>query len=185
MHLSDSPFSSVNLKKDPNRFLTLLGVNPKQFDEIFEKVYNYELINQKQRHILWREERVKRMVDKYSEILREYLCITLLYLRQYNIQTVIATGFGISQVHVSRIIERISKALPEILPVPERAAKSLEKQIKQISPEAKEKYNATLIIDASEQNIQRNQDNFQQKEDYSGKKKFTAKSSKLLKHKAG
>ena len=96
MPLQSSPFSSVNLRENHKHFLILVGVTVEQFDEIFEKVLAHELSHQQRRHQLWLKERVVRMVNKNTATLREHLCITLLYLRQFNIQEVLATSFGIS-----------------------------------------------------------------------------------------
>lgn len=177
MALQDSPFSSVNLRQKPRRFLTLLGVSVEQFDAIFEKLYELELQYQYRRHCLWRRERVEKMVAGNIENLREYLCITLLYIRQYNIQEVLATSFDISQAHVSKIVNRISLMLEKILPVPEKVVESLTEYLQKMDPKIREKYAATLIIDASEQRIERSQDKQKQRHDYSGKKNVTVENS--------
>lgn len=179
MALSDSHFSSVNLRKNPKRFLTMLGVSIEQFDLIFEKLYQFELFNQRRRHPLWREERVEKLVANNAANLREYLCITLLYLRQYHIQDSIATAFGISQGLVSRIINRISQHLEQILPTPARTSEALAQAVSEIAPELRKEYDATLIIDASEQRIERNHDALKQREEYSGKKSAIVENSKL------
>ena len=178
MALIDSPFSSVKLRNRPQRFLTLLGVSVEQFDAIFEKLYQAELQHQKRYHSLWRKERVERLVARNEKTLREYLCITLLYIRQYNIQEVLAASFDISQAQISKIISRTSKLLEEILPTPEKAVESLTERIKQIDSALRRQYNATAIIDASEQRIERHQDQDQQQRDYSGKKSATPENSR-------
>ena len=177
MPLQDSLLSSVQLRQKPKRFVTLLGVSVEQFDSIFEKLYELELEFHYSRHRLWRKERVDKMVANNVENLREYLCITLLYLRQYNIQEVIAASFDISQSRVSRIVNRISVMLEMILPVPEKVVESLTGHLQKLDPKIREKYAATLIIDASEQRVERNQDAEKQKLDYSGKKNVTAENS--------
>lgn len=177
MALQDSPFSSIKLRQKPKRFLTLLGVSIEQFDSIFEKLCDLELQYQYRRHRLWRKERIEKMVAGNTANLREYLCITLLYIRQYNIQEVLATSFNISQAHVSKIVNRISLMLEKILPVPEKVAESLTDHLQQIDPKIREKYAATLIIDASEQRIERSQDKQKQRNDYSGKKSVTVENS--------
>lgn len=178
MALSDSRFSSVNLRKTPSRFLILLGVNVEQFDAIYEKLYQLELSRQKGRHCLWREERVERLVASNAGNLKEYLCITLLYLRQYQIQESLATAFRVSQGLISRIIDNTSKHLEQILPTPERTTEALAEAVRQINPELRKEYDATLIVDASEQRIERNSDKAKQREEYSGKKSVIVASSK-------
>ena len=178
MSLQDSPFSSVKLQKNPQRFLTLLGVSVEQFDAIFEKLYEYDFLVQLHRHRLWRKERVEKMVKKSAPTLREYLCITLLYIRQYNIQEVLATSFDISQAHVSVVVNRTSKMLEHILPTPEKTVEALTERISQIDPKLRDSFSATMIIDASEQRIERSQDKQKQRADYSGKKNVTTENSK-------
>lgn len=178
MDLAASPFSSTNLRKKPKRFVALLGVSIDQFDAIFEKVYQTELAIQKRHLSLRQPKRVERMVSKQRDNLREYLCITLLYLRQYNIQEVLATSFGISQARISKIIHKVSLLLEEALPVPQKAAASIYETLKQIDPHLLKQYDATLIVDASEQRIERSEDKTQQRLDYSGKKSAIAENSR-------
>lgn len=167
----NSPFASENLRKNPKRFMILLGVTPEQFDLIFKKLIDYELKTQSRMLALWSAERIKRLINKNESLLREYLTITLLYIRQYNIQEVIATSFGITQPHISRIISKIVKILENILPIPELALESLIKRIKRIPASIRKSYSATLIIDATDQRIERPKDQQKQMENYSGKKK--------------
>lgn len=184
MKIQDSPLSSKNLRKRPKRFLTLLGVEPEQFDSIFDKLYEYEIENQKREHRLWKSERVEKLVNNHKEYLREYLTITFLYLRQYNTQEVIATVFGTSQSEVSKIVARITNILEKVVPVPLKAAIKLAERIKDIPEEIRKKYSATLIIDATEQRVERSKYEEKQAKDYSGKKNAMRRSSKFLKHKA-
>ncbi len=46
MNLTDSPLSSVHLRICPKRFETLLGLCIEEFDALFEKVYDAELLLQ-------------------------------------------------------------------------------------------------------------------------------------------
>lgn len=180
MALVDSPLSSVKLREKPERFLTLLGVSIEQFDAIYTKLYEYELLHRQGSHPLWRRERVERMIARSTEVLREYLCITLLYLRQYNIQEILAASFDISQAQVSKIVARIGESLEKILPVPERAVAALAQRIEQIDTTIRNDYSATLIIDASEQRIERSQNQEQQRQDYSGKKKCHSRKFQVI-----
>ncbi len=184
MALVDSPHSSVKLREKPERFLTLLGVTVEQFDTIYTKLRHYEVLQQQRSHPLRRRARVEKMIARNTETLREYLCITLLYLRQYNIQEVLAASFDLSQAQVSKIVNRISKTLEEILPVPKNAVSALSERIEQIDPAIRNDYSATLIIDASEQRIERSQNQEQQRQEFSGKKNTIAESFRSSLHKA-
>lgn len=184
MELQDSLFSSVNLKKYPDRLLTLLGVTVEQFDFLFVSVKHQEFLRQSSHLLLWSEDRIARMVDRYSSVIREHLCITLLYLRQYNTQEVIATAFDLTQGQISKIISKISPLLADCLPIPEVMSQILSDRIEQMDSSIKESYSATLIIDASEQQIERNHDQNQQREDYSGKKNTIPGNFKLFRLKS-
>lgn len=184
MALVDSPHSSVRLREKPERFLTLLGVTVEQFDAIYTKLHQYEVLQRQRSHPLRRRERVEKMIARSAEALREYLCITLLYIRQYNIQEVLAASFDLSQAQVSKIVNRISKILEEILPVPANAVLALSERIEQMDPTLRNDYSATLIIDASEQRIERSQNQQQQRQDFSGKKNTIVENFSSSLHKA-
>lgn len=113
----DTPFSYANLRKNPRRFFTPLGVTVEQFDAILGKLLRLEVERQKKRLPLRSPKRIEPMVTRYADTLREHLCITLLYLRRYNVQEVIATAFGISRGQVSKIIRRILPLLEALLKV--------------------------------------------------------------------
>lgn len=174
MALLDSPLSSVQLREHPKRFQTLLGVRLDEFDALFDHIYAVELAQQQARHGLWSPERVERLVHKYRPTLREHLCVTLLYLRQYPLQDVLAASFDLSQGHVSRIIKRMLPLLSQVLPTPSLTVDALQAWLEALPEDLRAEYAATLIIDASEQRIERSVDESQQRKDYSGKKSVTA-----------
>lgn len=174
MALSDSPLSSVHLRKRPKRFHSLLGLHVQEFDHLFDKVYKAERDRQYKNHGLWTIERVERLVSRYEPTLREHLCVAFLYLRQYPLQDVLAASFEISQGQISRIIKRMLPLLIRVLPTPSLTVEKLHSFLLLLPKELREEYAATLIIDASEQRIERSTDYDQQKKDYSGKKSATA-----------
>lgn len=140
MSLLDSPLSSTHLRLHPQRFEALLGLSVEAFDALFEKVYKAEIVHQKRRHRLWCEARVERMVHRYRLLLREYLVLTLLYLRQYPIQQVLAASFAISQSQVNRIIERMTRLLEALLPTPEVTAQAILAFVETLADELLETY---------------------------------------------
>lgn len=180
MNLQDSPLSSSTLRQTPERFLTLLGVTVEQFDALFEQLYQRMLDDYRRRHRLWREERLRTLLERYRQTYREHLCITILYLRQYMIQETLAATYALHQASVSKIVARISQLLETILPIPERAAQCVYERIQQMTPEHRQAVAATLIIDASEQRIERSSDHKQQKHDYSGKKKCHTRKTQFV-----
>jgi hypothetical protein len=174
MKLEDSLLSSVKLRSKPQRFLTLLGVTSAQFDEIFEQFYDLHVRNQVKRNCLEPADRVERRIARHRSSLREHLCITLLYLRQYNTQEILAASFDLSQGQISKIINRTTVLLEVILPVPEKISQLVLNYLKTLDVSTRKMYKATLIVDASEQRIERNQDQKRQRVDYSGKKSVIA-----------
>lgn len=176
MSLLESPLSSVHLRQQPKRFETLLGLIPAQFDVLFDQVSEAELTRQSARHRLWTAERVARLVAKDRPILREYLSVTLLYLRQYPIQEVLAASFGLSQGHVSKIIQRITPLLEQVLPTPAVTVDALVAWLETLPAALRAEYAAPVIIDATEQRIERSLAEPQQRQDYSGKKSVTVAS---------
>ncbi len=104
MALSDSPLSSVHLRKHLKRFHKFLGLHVDEFDALFDKIYKTELARQYKNHVLWTAERVERLVVGYKSTLQEHVSLTLLYLRQYPLQEVFVASFERSQGYISRII---------------------------------------------------------------------------------
>lgn len=94
MALTDSPFSSVQLRRQPKRFKTLLGISVAQFDAIYARLYADELVQQAQRHRLWDRPRVEKLVAGNAVRLREYLAITLLDIPRNNLD--LGQGFAYS-----------------------------------------------------------------------------------------
>lgn len=177
MALPDSPLSSVHLRKRPKRFHSLLGLDVSEFDALFDKIYKAELARQYKNHGLWTAERVEHLVARYESTLREHLCLTMLYLRQYPLQDVLAAGFELSQGHISRIIKRMLPLLLAVLPTPALTVERLYTFLEALPKSLRDDYAATLIIDASEQRIERNTAYEKQRKDYSGKKSTTAVNS--------
>jgi hypothetical protein len=173
MLLQDSPLSSRNLSQKPEQFFSLLGVTVEQFEQIFQVLFHLHLQYQIKKNSLQSAERVRLRNEAHRDTLREHLTITLLYLRQYSNQALIAAAFGLSQGQVSRIVSHISLLLEHVLPVPEKLSGLVLNFLKTLDPQLRDQYKVTLIIDASEQRIQRSQDSAQQREDFSGKKRAT------------
>lgn len=183
MELSDSPLSSEHLRQKPARFLTLLGVTASQFDDLFDHLYNLLLHKRIKRNRLEPADRVERRMFRYRSKLREHLCITLLYLRQYNSQEILAASFDLSQGRISKIINKITILLEEVVPVPEKISQAVLVYLKTLDPQVLKAYKATLIVDASEQRIERSEDKAQQRKDYSGKKSAIAVNSRSFRPK--
>ena len=154
----------------PNSLKPSSVLPPQAFDALFEKVFTAEAAHQRSSHPLRTDERIERLVQRYRNLWREYLTLTLMYLRQYPIQELLAAGFGISQGQLSKIVERMSQRLLTVLPTPEITAQAILTFVESLPSELLEDYGAPIIIDVTEQRIERNKDQSQQQKDYSGKK---------------
>lgn len=182
MPLTESPLSSVTLRQTPQRFETLLGVSVAQCDALFDKVSLAERHRQQARHRLWEPARVERLMAQHRAVLREHLCLTFLYLRQYPIQEVLAASFGITQSQVSKIVKRLAPLLEHVVPTPTTAVAALTACVEAMPAAIRAESAAPVILDASEQRIERSRETAQQRADYSGEKSVTVASFNSSSH---
>lgn len=138
----------TKIKKRPVIFNRLFGVSVSQFEGILLKVEP-----QWQKHVI---NRYKRPGRDYKLELADRLLLLLLYYRSYVTQLFVGYLFGIDDSRVCRIIQTLEPLLAKEMALT---------KTKHLSQEEVE----TLIIDATEQPIERPQQN--QKRYYSGKKK--------------
>jgi hypothetical protein len=138
----------TKISKSPIIFNRLFGVSVSQFDEILLKIepqWEKQVINL-----------YKRPGRDYKLELADMLLMLMLYYRSYITQMFIAFLFGIDDSRVCRIIQKLEPILAKEMALT---------KTKHLSKEEVE----SLIIDATEQPIERPQKN--QKKYYSGKKK--------------
>jgi len=138
----------TKISKSPIIFNRLFGVSVSQFDEILLKIepqWEKQVINL-----------YKRPGRDYKLELADMLLMLMLYYRSYITQMFISFLFGIDDSRVCRIIQKLEPILAKEMALT---------KTKHLSKEEVE----SLIIDATEQPIERPQKN--QKKYYSGKKK--------------
>ncbi len=138
----------TKIRKSPIIFNRLFGISVSQFEEILLKTEP-----QWQKHVI---NRYKRPGRDYKLELADMLLLLLLYYRSYITQMFVGYLFDIDDSRVCRIIRKLEPILAGEL------ALTRTKHLSQADVE-------TLIIDATEQPIERPQKN--QKQYYSGKKK--------------
>lgn len=138
----------IKIRKSPIIFNRLFGISVRQFEEILKKAEPQ-----------WQ----KQVINCYKQPGRDYklelgdmLLLLLLYYRSYITQMFVGYLFGIDDSRVCRIIQTLEPILAGELTL------TKTKHLSQAEVE-------TLIIDATEQPIDRPQKN--QKRYYSGKKK--------------
>jgi DDE superfamily endonuclease/Helix-turn-helix of DDE superfamily endonuclease len=145
-----NPFSLGSLRRFRSIFRRLLGISPEVFDEMVEKL----------REAWNAREENKQKSGRPSEVggLEDHLLLLLLYYRCYMTQELLGFFYGLDRSTVCRAIKRIEPIAQAILGV--------KRDPKLSAAEARE-----MIVDCTEQPIQRPKDNETQKQHYSGKKK--------------
>lgn len=156
--------------RSPKVFKAIAGMSPQQFDSLYAEVAKlygeaeFARLNSRSR---------KRGVGagrRFALDLRERLFMLLFYYRTYVTQILVGLVFSVGQATVSRDIANLEPVVKRCIPLPEKMhmaankAKTVE-DLEEIIP------GLAVLIDASEQQIYRPQDNQTQKKYYSGKAK--------------
>ena len=178
------------LKKKPRHFHNFTGLTPEQFDELYARVEKAFGLLERER--LGRKERRRNIGGgrKYQLALKERLLVTLMYYRLYTTQVLLSYLFNLDVSNLSRAINRLREVLLEVLPLPVQEqllfAKPVTGRIASLEellerhPEFKE-----VLIDATEQEIQKPKNKAKRKERYSGKKKRHTLKTQLTTSKTG
>jgi len=171
----------VELKEKPREFLAATGLRKEEFECLlptFEQCYQTSLpkkpkLSKKKKQRAMgggRKSNLKNMSDK--------LLFILVYQKTFQLQTMHALQFGLSQGRanywIHRLLPVLQKSLAEMGMKPEREGKPVADLI-----EASEG-GANLSLDASEREIQRPLDDKKQKAKYSAKKKTHTDKNLLL-----
>ena len=137
------------VKSRPETFLRLFGVTVVQFEEIMDGF-----------RPLWGSQVLKAYKGPgrpYKLGLEEMVLIVLLYYRSYTTHLFISFLFGVDDSRICRVMRRVEPVLVQVVAIPH------ERQLSQGEIE-------TLLMDATEQAIERPKKD-DQKPYYSGKKK--------------
>jgi Helix-turn-helix of DDE superfamily endonuclease len=119
-----------------DKFRRMLGVNKKQFNQIYVLFSDYVNLNWTKRG---RSSEFK-LVDR--------LILTFRYLRDYPTFVVLGNEFGISESFANKIFNKVSQSLVKVLALPN--LKDLENQFN-----SQNKTLQKVIIDISEQKTER------------------------------
>lgn len=164
------------LKKRPKHFQNFTGLSISEFEEIVEAVRE-RLEEGKKKPTRTRKRAVGGGRKPVLEI-EEQVVVLLMYYRLYVTQILLGYLFALDDSNVSRLITKLRPILLEVLPLPARERglfskdEPSDKRIAKLDellakhPEIKE-----LIIDATEQEIQKPKDKQKRKDNYSGKQK--------------
>ncbi len=141
-----SLYEKYKMKK-PAEFTRLVGVSYGTFQIIFDKL-NLQIARFKA------EKPIRERGRKSSLKTEDQLLLTLIYLRQYHTFLQLGEMFSISESYAQKRCRFISSQLLKVLEVPDK--QTLEKE------------DLTVLIDVTEQAIERPEKN--QRQYYSGKK---------------
>ena len=176
------------LQHKPALFLSTTGMQPDRFEQLmpeFERVY-LELETQRKSCVVKTGEQRQRKPGggaQFSTDLAERLLMLLIYYRLYLTQEFMTLLFDVdNKATISRAIAQVRPVFEAVLPVPERARKTVmalaEKETKRrrdrinnVEDFVEQYLELSILIDGTEQPKQRPQDPQKRKSDYSGKKK--------------
>jgi hypothetical protein len=152
------PYTKIKTKKAA-QFKRLVGISQKKFNRVVNRLKSYQDELKKHNGLK------KRGLNTSKVSLEDRLLLTFYYLRHYPTFDNLAAVFSISESYCQKIYSKMSRMLAKILRLPSR--KTLF-----------EKGFETLIIDVTEQRIERPKKN--QKAFYSGKKHFHTIKAQLI-----
>jgi len=173
--------SYAELKKKPRILKGFAGVTAQEFEELEAKA-----------EPVWREQEYKRldrpdrkraMGGGQSQTLpfREQLLMTLVWLRLYLILEALGYLFGVDKSTASRYTNAVLPVLRQVgeatLGWPEPPKRGQGKRLEQVWQEQPD---LLAYVDATEQRIRRSSHKEQQKEDYSGKKRYHTRKTQFI-----
>lgn len=176
------------LQKKPALFLSTTGMQLDRFESLmpeFEKAY-LELEAQRKSCVVKTGEQRQRQPGggaQFSTELQERLLMLLLYYRMYLTQELMTLLFEVeNKATISRAIGQVRPVFESVLPVPERARKTVMALAEKETQRRRGRINnvedflqhypeLSILIDGTEQPKQRPQDKKKRKSDYSGKKR--------------
>lgn len=167
---------AIRLKKKPKHLYNFTGLSVEQFEELVKAVEK-ELEAEKRVSIKERQ-RALGCGRKTHLSVEDQVLVILMYYRLYLTQILLGYLFNLDDSNVSRLISKLRAVLVNVLPVPVQEkllfaqTESSRKRISSLEellekhPEFKE-----VLVDATEQEIQKPKDKQKRKDKYSGKKK--------------
>lgn len=176
------------LQKKPTLFLSTTGMQLKRFEQLlpeFEKAYLELETQRKSRVVKTGRERQRQAGGgaQFSTELTERLLMLLVYYRLYLTQEFMTLLFEVEdKATISRAITHMRPVFEAVLPVPERACKTVValaeqeterrgRRINNMEDFLREYPELSILIDGTEQPKQRPKDKKKRRSDYSGKKK--------------
>lgn len=171
-------FTEKTLRDHPRLIKALTGLPAKVFWELMAAIEARLPEYERQRHERPDRQRAVGGGRSYDQPLVIRVALVLTYLRLHIIQEAVGLLFGATQTDVSRELRRLLPLIKESVPAPEvwefvQEGETLtEADVLELAQLA----DGRALVDATEQQVYRPQDNEERKKYYSGKKKaFTLK----------
>lgn len=176
------------IQHKPALFLSTTGMKRERFEQLmpeFERIYREIEVQRKSCVVKTGQERQRQPGGgaQFSTDLAERLLMLLIYYRLYLTQEFMTLLFEVdNKATISRAIGQMRPVFEAVLPIPQRAAKTVVTLADKETNRRKgrigtiEDFNEaypelSILIDGTEQPKQRPQDKKKRKSDYSGKKK--------------
>jgi len=175
-------FSFKKLEKDKQLFFRFTGVSCDNFKILFTKIEKeYEIFEQKR---LSKPNRKKAIGqgNNFKYKLKERILITLFYYRVYTTMDFLGIFIDLDKSNISRNITMLEKIIKKVLPLPKKIYPHkirTEEELLEIFPELK------IIVDATEQKINRPKHKTRRDNHFSGKKKIYSKKTQIIINKNG
>ena len=178
------------LKKRPKHFQNFTGLSIKEFDELVEGIRSH--IESEREKPSRTRQRAIGGGRKAALELEDQVMVLLMYYRLYVTQLLLGYLVDLDDSNISRLISRLRPIMLEILPLPARerglfgekeqtgGRVGMLDELLEIHPEIKE-----ILIDATEQEIQKPKDKKKRKDNYSGKQKRHTLKTQIASSKSG
>jgi hypothetical protein len=165
--------------KSPKTFKAITGMTRPQFDLLYADVEKKYGETETYRLSKRPRERNIGAGHRFTLSLRDRLLMLLFYYRTYTTQIVCGMVFNVGQATVSRDIAYLEPAVRECTPIPEKmhAAANKARSVEDLEAMIP---GLAVLVDVSEQQICRPQDDETQKRHYSGKAKRHTKKTQYV-----
>jgi hypothetical protein len=166
-------FTEQTLRDHPRLIKALTGLPAKAFWELVAAIEARLPEYERQRHERPDRQRAVGGGRSYDQPLVIRVTLVLTYLRLHIIQEAVGLLFGTTQTDVSRELRRLLPLIKEIVPAPEvwEIVQEGETLSQADVLELAQLADGRALVDATEQQVYRPQDNEERKKYYSGKKK--------------
>ena len=176
-------FSIKKLEKNKPLFFRFTGISVENFKLFFAEIEKENEIFELKR--LSRKERKKAIGqgNNFKYKLKERIVITLFYYRVYTTMDFLAFFIDLDKSNISRNISMLEKIIKKVIPLPKKIYSNkkirTEEELLEIFPELK------VIVDATEQKINRPKNKKRRDNHFSGKKKIYSKKVQIIINKKG